>query len=183
MGYALSDLVDAQRQHHGRRTLTLSPQGVASLEADPAGVALALKLDAGNDIERETWPSFFLTRCSTPYWPKFVHCRRMPGSIVVVAQLQEDTYWFRGHFPGEPVFPGVAQLNWAIEAAMGALEVRGRFAGIDGLKFQNIMRPGDYFTLQVDYLEAEHRLRFKYLFKDGFYSQGRVRFKPVNVNA
>ncbi len=82
-----------------------------------------------------------------------------PGRHVVARKrvTEEDC---AGHFPGNPIMPGVKMVEAL--AQTGAVAVlseeknRGRialFAGIDGVRFKRIVRPGDQLTLECD-LEA-----------------------------
>src|ERR687894_818229 len=65
-----------------------------------------------------------------------------------------------GHFPGNPIMPGVKMVEALAQAGAVAVlseeENRGRialFAGIDDVRFKRIVRPGDELTLVCD-LEA-----------------------------
>ena len=67
---------------------------------------------------------------------------------------------FMGHFPGNPIMPGVKMVEALAQAGAVAVlsqeENRGRlalFAGIDDVRFKRIVRPGDELTLECD-LEA-----------------------------
>ena len=81
-----------------------------------------------------------------------------PGVRCVARRLLHDhDFWFAGHFPGNPVMPGVlivealAQTATLAAASVGATEGKiGLFAGIDKVRFKRVVKPGD--TLQ---LEAE----------------------------
>lgn len=62
--------------------------------------------------------------------------------------IKEDEYFCRGHFPGNPIVPGVIQLE--IMAQSCALlvkdEIAGKttlYSGINNAKFKNVVRPGD----------------------------------------
>ena len=63
-------------------------------------------------------------------------------------RVKEDEYFCRGHFPGNPIVPGVIQCE--IMAQSCALlvkdDIQGKttlYTGIDKVRFKNIVKPGD----------------------------------------
>ena len=70
---------------------------------------------------------------------------------------------FQGHFPGRPILPGVVQVDWAIAFGAQAFGDLGRFRGIQHLKFQDIIQPGEVVDLTLGFEPAAGRLRFRYL--------------------
>ena len=90
--------------------------------------------------------------------------------LVVPAEL----HYFRGHFPGTPVVPGVVQIKWAILLAQRYLAVGGGFAGLENVKFQRAMTPGSSVTLTLEYAAAACKLHFSFASADARYSSGRV---------
>ena len=77
-----------------------------------------------------------------------------PGARVVARKqvTQEDC---EGHFPGNPIMPGVKMVEALAQAGAVAVlceeENRGRlalFAGIDDVRFKRIVRPGDELRLE-----------------------------------
>jgi 3-hydroxyacyl-[acyl-carrier-protein] dehydratase len=77
-----------------------------------------------------------------------------PGSRVVARKIvtEEDC---AGHFPGNPIMPGVKMVEALAQAGAVAVlvqeENRGKlalFAGIDDVRFKRVVRPGEELTLE-----------------------------------
>jgi 3-hydroxyacyl-[acyl-carrier-protein] dehydratase len=81
-----------------------------------------------------------------------------PGVRVTARKLVRDDEWYLpGHFPGNPIMPGVLMVEaLAQTGAMAVLseeQNRGKlvlFAGIDDLRFKRIVRPGDELELTCE---------------------------------
>ncbi len=65
--------------------------------------------------------------------------------------------FFQGHFPGNPVMPGVLIVEAMAQVGAVALlsrdEFKGKlalFRGIDKLRFREVVRPGDMLTIEVN---------------------------------
>lgn len=76
--------------------------------------------------------------------------------------LERELRWFDGHFPEQPILPGVAQLHIASVLAEEAWGIVATGADMARVKFRRVMQPGDLVTLVLT-LSAEDRLDFKYL--------------------
>ena len=77
-----------------------------------------------------------------------------PGTRVV-AQMTVREEDCAGHFPGNPIMPGVLMVEALAQAGAVAVlvqdENRGKlalFAGIDDVRFKRVVRPGDELTLE-----------------------------------
>ena len=71
--------------------------------------------------------------------------------------LTMNETFFQGHFPGNPIMPGVLQLEALAQCSAPVLlslpENKGKlalYAGVDGVRFKNIVRPGDKFEMSVE---------------------------------
>jgi len=68
-----------------------------------------------------------------------------------------NEWFFQGHFPGQPVMPGVLIVEALAQVGAVALlsqeQYRGKivyFAGIDGVRFRRPVVPGDTLRLEVE---------------------------------
>ncbi|MCU1453417.1 MAG: Beta-hydroxyacyl-(acyl-carrier-protein) dehydratase FabA/FabZ [Acidimicrobiales bacterium] len=84
--------------------------------------------------------------------------RCQPGRLVTARwRITGDEPWLAGHFPGNPIVPGVLQLEALAQA--GAVAVladpayAGRlplFGGVEEVRFRRQVVPGDEITLEVE---------------------------------
>ena len=68
-----------------------------------------------------------------------------------------DEAFLAGHFPGNPVFPGVIQIEALAQAGAVAVLADPRFAGrlplfggVEKVRFRRVVRPGDELLLEVE---------------------------------
>jgi 3-hydroxyacyl-[acyl-carrier-protein] dehydratase len=65
----------------------------------------------------------------------------------------------RGHFPGNPIIPGVVLLSAALQAIEAATTMPLSLCRIKSVKFFRPMRPGDTIALEYSQTEADE-IRF-----------------------
>ncbi len=83
-------------------------------------------------------------------------------SITTSKQLTGKEDFFKGHFPGHPVFPGVLMCEAVFQTGALLMSMRGESAAsgktalvtrIQGAKFKNMVKPGDLLHITVDFVE------------------------------
>ena len=77
--------------------------------------------------------------------------------IVGVKHITYNEWYFQGHFPGNPIFPGVLQMEALAQTGgifcinlMDGGKYDTYFLKIDGCKFKQMVRPGDTLLLKME---------------------------------
>lgn len=79
------------------------------------------------------------------------------GTVRAHYLVTGDEPFLAGHFPGNPIFPGVLQLEALAQAGAIALLADPRYAGklplfggVEDVRFRRLVRPGDRLDLTVE---------------------------------
>ena len=97
------------------------------------------------------------------------------GEWQLELQVPLDLAHFSGHFPQTPVLPGVVQIDWAQQLARQLIEhLPPRFVGMEVLKFQQLVRPGDPLQLSLRFDATRGKLYFTFRNGDKTCSSGRI---------
>lgn len=86
-----------------------------------------------------------------------------PGeSAIAYKKVREDEWYFKGHFPGNPIMPGVLIAESLAQTGAVAIlsmeENKGKnalFGGIDKMKFKKMVVPGDILKLEVSIIKRK----------------------------
>lgn len=106
--------------------------------------------------------------------PEVLEQRQQGNELHLRLAVPLDLACFTGHFPKTPVLPGVVQIDWAIALAAPLLAEPRRFAGMEVLKFQHLVRPGDELSLVLRLDSERGKLYFSYTCAGQPCSSGRV---------
>lgn len=131
---------------------------VPALPADPQGKTGLRALQA-----------LFQPRMPEPAWT-----RREPARAEARLLASPDLAGFAGHFPDRPVLPGVVLLDWAVRLACDAFGAPGVFQRIEGLKFQQLARPGAELHATLEWQPG--LLAFRFTSDAGVHASGRMIF-------
>ncbi len=85
--------------------------------------------------------------------------------IVGIKNLTATEPYFQGHFPGDPIMPGVYQLESMaqvagilinrISRAEGAIAY---FLAVDNARFRKMLRPGDQLRIEVRMVRSRSKM-------------------------
>ena len=79
------------------------------------------------------------------------------GTAEGIYRVRGDEFFLRGHFPGNPVVPGVILCEIVAQTSCILIqdEMKGKtpyYAGIDKVRFRQMVRPGDTLEISVKLL-------------------------------
>ena len=109
-----------------------------------------------------------------PKLPEVVSQREDEGQWTLNLSIPPDLAYFSGHFPTTPVLPGVVQVEWAMTLGQQVLDLPPRFAGMEVLKFQQLVRPGDAIELTLRFDRERSKLHFAYRNATAACASGRI---------
>ena len=87
----------------------------------------------------------------------------VPGeSCTAYKNVNAEEWYFKGHFPGNPIMPGVLITESLAQAGAVAIlsmeENKGKnalFGGINNMKFKKMVVPGDRLKLEVKIIKRK----------------------------
>ena len=87
----------------------------------------------------------------------------VPGeSATAYKNVDKNEWYFKGHFPGNPIMPGVliceALAQTGAVSILSMEENKGKnalFGGIDKMKFKKMVVPGDRLKLEVNIIKRK----------------------------
>jgi acyl-coenzyme A synthetase/AMP-(fatty) acid ligase/3-hydroxymyristoyl/3-hydroxydecanoyl-(acyl carrier protein) dehydratase len=109
-----------------------------------------------------------------PKAPEVLEQVETDGEWSLQLSVPPDLAYFSGHFPKAPVLPGVVQVEWALNLGRQLLNLTGPFAGMEVLKFQQLVRPGDEIQLHLRFDPERRKLYFAYRNDTATCSSGRI---------
>jgi 3-hydroxymyristoyl/3-hydroxydecanoyl-(acyl carrier protein) dehydratase len=101
---------------------------------------------------------------------------RAPGRALATLDVHAGLRVFDGHFPGELVLPGVAQLDWVAQFGRAAFPLPPRFLRAEQVKFQLPVLPPVALQLHLEWQPATGHLGFRYTSAAGTHASGRLVF-------
>jgi 3-hydroxymyristoyl/3-hydroxydecanoyl-(acyl carrier protein) dehydratase len=106
--------------------------------------------------------------------PAIAALRQHEDEVLAEFVLSENLEVFEGHFPGIPILPGVAQIDWVMRLAARCLGLGDPVAQDFQVKFTDKIHPGMPLSLTLKIDKTRQRLSFEYRIEDRLMSSGRI---------
>jgi 3-hydroxymyristoyl/3-hydroxydecanoyl-(acyl carrier protein) dehydratase len=105
--------------------------------------------------------------------------------IQALVDVPVDSPWFSGHFPGQPILPGIALIYMAEQAIVQDALAKGEQVQLHALKrvrFTQPVRPGETLSLNISGEEAGEEIlfSFKVANKKSIVCSGSIIAKRIN---
>ena len=108
------------------------------------------------------------------------------GRVVGIKNVTNNEPYFQGHFPGNPVMPGVLQMEAMAQVAGVMLNSRignegktAYFVSMNKVKFRKMVIPGDQLRIEVEPIRIRSRIATvlgKAYVGDDLVSEGELTF-------
>jgi len=108
-------------------------------------------------------------------WPVFGEVEQVDRKLVMQLHVPENLVFFAGHFPTQPVLPGVVQIHWVGELANFLFDLDG-FQALKNIKFNSMVMPDNKISLSLEYKEDQQILRFAFSSVSDKFSSGALAF-------
>jgi len=174
----LSDAGLFALREHGRRSLTEALRKHLSQHCEalalPRRWRLVRQLPLNSQGKLPQADIEALLLAPRPKAPEVLEQVETDGEWSLQLSVPPDLAYFSGHFPKAPVLPGVVQVEWALNLGRHLLNLAGKFAGMEVLKFQQLVRPGDEIQLHLRFDRERGKLYFAYRNDTATCSSGRI---------
>ena len=137
------------------QTFTPPPVAGAAVNSPPAVGNIVMDIDEIMHLLPHRYPFLFVDRVI-----------KIDGNFITgVKNVSMNEEFFLGHFPGQPIMPGVLQLE-AIAQVAGILLIKrmdragapAYFMAAEDVKWRKPVRPGDVLVIEVELLKQRGKL-------------------------
>lgn len=101
----------------------------------------------------------------------------IPNELNAIVEVKEDSPWFSGHFPGQPILPAIAMIAFVWEA----IELFGKKIEIQFLpkeyrrvRFRQLIRPPQKISIRVRYDRERSGFHFSINSENGLVAGGVI---------
>ena len=82
-------------------------------------------------------------------------------TVTATMFADESSLWYSGHFPDDPILPGIAQLHMVAELIALARQEKLCIKRLSRVKFKKIVRPGERLEIHAKNTEKPYTYSFR----------------------
>ena len=83
------------------------------------------------------------------------------GAVEALVSVPGGSPWFSGHFPDNPILPGIAQLHMTAEVIARSTGEHLCIQRVSRVKFKRIVRPDESLDIQATTANSDHFYTFR----------------------
>ena len=115
-----------------------------------------------------------LLKLDSAIFPRLLGCHLEESKVTLEFRIQAELVYFQGHFPGQPILPGVAQLAWAERYGKILFAIEQPFLTMETIKFKKIIQPKALITMTLAWDAVSGKLYFEFCSSTASHSSGRM---------
>ena len=102
-------------------------------------------------------------------------------NITSSVTTDSNSPWFSGHFPDNPILPGIAQLKIVVDILAKEFADKLCITGLSRVKFRKIVRPGENLDIHVTNSNIDNQYIFRITSGDEDVCSGRMIFTQNEI--
>jgi len=110
----------------------------------------------------------------TTRFPQILECDYQDEAVDLQLRIPRGLVYFSGHFPEQPILPGVTQLAWVEHFGKLFFDIALPFLRMEVIKFKKIIRPGDIIQMKLNWKTDNNKLYFELSSVSDSHSSGRM---------
>ena len=88
--------------------------------------------------------------------------RQLPqDELAARVTTDRQSPWFSGHFPDNPILPGIAQLKMVADLIAASREDNICLSGLSRIKFRKIVRPVELLDIHATFVQIKEYYKFR----------------------
>ena len=115
-------------------------------------------------------------KINTAEYPELLASSYVDNKVKLQLFIPDDLSWFKGHFPEQPVLPGVVQVHWAGSFSKLLFENLTDFKGINHIKYKTMILPNTQLDQVLEYKTNKQQVVFTYQNGEELFSSGILQF-------
>ncbi len=106
--------------------------------------------------------------------PQIINCDYQDERVELQLQILPSLVYFNGHFPDQPILPGVTQLAWVEQFGKIFFDIGLPFLRMEVIKFKKVIRPNELIKMELNWKAETGKLYFELTSMNNDHSSGRI---------